>query len=363
MTYQPPHIARLQVEHKATPEGGIAVAPKSVNDVSAVLRHATERDLIVQVVGGGSHSGFGRPVTPDILMSTVNLSDIEVWEPDDLTILVGAGASVRDVERRLGTRNQSLVMSEHPGPSTIGGAVAAGVSSLRRGRLFATRERLLETTVVTGDGRIVRSGGRVVKNVSGYDLHRLAFGAFGSTGVIVSVCLKLWPKPAAAMTVTVDDPVRVSEVIRPLAVLQTASSIMVFLAGTHEEIEAQAARLGGEATNGHDWPMDPTDHWQWSLRVPPALIGDAVMRLPADWEYLAIHGVGDIRCASGHHAGHESLRGWAESVGGALVMTKGDSRIVDPWGAVPVGLDLQRRLIAEFDPSRVINPGRLPGGV
>ncbi len=73
-------------------------------------------------------------------------------------------------------------MPERPGAGTIGGAVAAGISSLRRGRLYATRERVLEVTMVTGDGRTVRSGGRVVKNVTGYDLHRLAVGAFGSLG-------------------------------------------------------------------------------------------------------------------------------------------------------------------------------------
>lgn len=314
---------------------------------------------MVQVVGGGTHSGFGTPSAPDIVMSMGALKSVETWEPDDLTIVVSAGARIRDVEEQLQTRNQSLVMLEHAGDSSIGGAISAGLSSLRRGRLYGTRERVLEATLVTGDGRIVRSGGRVVKNVTGYDLHRLAVGAFGSMGVLVSVCLKLWPTPPAAMTVTIDEPHLAPT--RPLAVLEADGLTQVFLAGTEAEVEGQTARLGGPAVQGHDWPRDPTGLLTWSLRVPPALIGEAISRLPEGWSYLAVHGVGEIRCASSEH--DADLRDWAESVGGRLVLTSGEVEDFDPWGEPPQGLALQKRLIEQFDPSRVINPGRLPGGI
>jgi glycolate oxidase FAD binding subunit len=296
-------------------------------------------------------------------MSMERMSELEVWEPDDLTLVAGAGARVQTVEAMLAERNQSLVMLEHPGDATIGGVVAAGISSLRRGRLYATRERVLEVTMVTGDGRTIKSGGRVVKNVSGYDLHRLAVGAFGSLGVIVSVCLRLWPTPPGAATVVVESLEAAAVIARPLAILEADGQITVFLRGTEAEVEGQADRLVGKVTLGLDWPRDPRGSWEWSLRVPPARTTEAIGRLPSGWRYLAVHGVGEVRTASETSDGAADLRAWAESAGGHLVMANGDPSSFDPWGAEPPGLDLQRRLIAEFDPARILNPGRLPGGL
>lgn len=363
LTYHPPHISWLEVEIPGAPESAFKLAPRTVRDVEVVLRYASERDLVVQVWGGGSHSGYGDPPEPDFVMSMERLDEVEVWEPDDLTIVVGAGAPVGKIEAMLAEQNQTLVMPEVPGSATIGGVVASGVSGLRRGRLYATRERVLELTAVTGDGRLVRSGGRVVKNVTGYDLHRLAVGAFGSLGVIVSVCLKLWPTPPGAATVIVDDVEKATEIVRPLAVLDVDGEVKVFLQGTEAEVESQANRLGGSSQPGLDWPADPAAEWQWSLRVPPASTSDAVNRLPDGWSYVAVHGVGDVRAASATAEGAEDLRSWAESIAGHLVVTKGDPQRLDPWGSPPPGLELQKRLIAEFDPKRVINPGRLPGGL
>jgi glycolate oxidase FAD binding subunit len=363
LTYHPAHISWLEVEIPGAPESAFHLAPKTIRDVEAILRHATEKGLVVQVWGGGTHSGYGNPVPPDFVMSMERMADVEVWEPDDLTIVVGAGARIETVEAMLVERNQSLALSERPGDATIGGVIAAGVSGLRRGRLYPTRERVLEVTMVTGDGRLIRSGGRVVKNVTGYDLHRLAVGAFGSLGVIVSVCLKLWPTPPGAATILVDDLEQASTIVRPLAVLEVDGQLMVYLQGTEAEVEAQTTQLGGKATPGLDWPPDPTGAWQWSLRVPPAVTTQAMAHLPDGWSHLAILGVGEVRAASDSEDGADGLRSWAVAVGGSLVVTGGDPRVFDPWGTPPPGLELQKRLIGEFDPGRVINPGRLPGGI
>lgn len=363
MTYHPPHISRLETQIPGAPESALHLAPKSVRDVEVIVRYASERDLVVQVWGGGSHSGYGDPPRPDFVMSMEHIGEVEVWEPDDLTIVVGGGAPVGKVEAMLAEQNQTLVMPEVPGAATIGGVIASGVSSLRRGRLYATRERVLELTAVTGDGRVVRSGGRVVKNVTGYDLHRLAVGAFGSLGVIVSVCLKLWPTPPGAVTVAVEDFGSAAVIARPLAVLDVDGVVSVFLQGTEAEVESQANLLGGRSEPGLNWPADPRGDWEWSLRVPPASTSDAVDHLPEGWRYIAVHGVGEVRAASVSAEGAEDLRSWAESVSGHLVVTKGDPRLLDPWGAPPPGLELQRRVIAEFDPKRILNPGRLPGGL
>ncbi|MCI0424293.1 MAG: FAD-binding protein [Actinobacteria bacterium] len=339
--------------------------PTTPEELADLLRDACEGGKKVQVVGGGSRSGYGSPLPPDVVLSMSAMTGIVSWVPDDLTLVVRAGTRVADIEAELAARSQTAVLPERPGPSTVGGVIAAGASSLRRGRLYATRERILETTVVTGDGRVVRSGGRVVKNVTGYDLSRLHFGAFGSLGVLISVCLKLWPVPPATATVEVESPAQALVVTRPLAVLEEQGRTRVYLWGTEMEVAAMSARLGGEARPGLHWPDDPAGSFRWSLRVPPALVGEALGRLPPGWRHLAIHGVGEVRLASDDAGDALELRQWAEARGGRLVVV--DRPRVDegpdPWGSLPQALDVQRALIERFDPMRIINPGRLPGGI
>jgi glycolate oxidase FAD binding subunit len=358
-------ISSLTSDVANAPEADLVVSPRSIDDVVTVIRVAYEQNLKVQLLGGGTHSGYGSPERPDVVMSMDGLGQVERWEPDDLTIVSGAGARIGDIESMLAEKNQTAVLPEVPGGSTLGGAIAAGVSSLRRGRLFATRERVLEATVVTGDGRVVRSGGRVVKNVTGYDLHRLHVGAFGSLGVLVSLCLKLWPTPPAAATVTVGDLEQARAAIRPLAVLEDNDSIRVFIWGTNAEVEAKAMHLGGDMEEGHSWPNDPTGKFKWSLRVPPAMTSEALRRIPDRWGYLAVHGVGELRLGSETADGATELRSWAETVQGHLVNTGRPPGFddLDPWGAPPPSLELQKKLIHQFDPKRIINPGRLPGGL
>ncbi len=362
----PRRVAELAVEIAGAPQAGLTVAPASIDDLAMVLRHATDHNLAVQVWGGGTRSGYGTPPPPDILLAMDRLGGITVWEPDDLTVVVGAGASVAEVEAELNVRGQSLVLPEHPGTSTVGGVVASGASSLRRARLYGTRERVLETTVVTGDGRVVRSGGRVVKNVTGYDLSRLHVGAFGSLGVIASVCLKLWPMPPASATVEISGLDGAGAVARPLGILEERGRTRIFLTGTGAEVAAMTSRFEGVVTEGLDWPADPIGAYRWSLRVPPGRMVEAITRIPADWEYLAIHGAGEVRTAADSIEGARGLREYAEGVDGNLVSVEAPADGLDgldPWGELPPGLDLQRDLISEFDPARVINPGRLPGGI
>jgi glycolate oxidase FAD binding subunit len=356
----------MEVEVPSGSEVETGLAPSSPEEVETVLRFATEHQLTVQVWGGGSHHGYGRLKTPDLVLLTNRLDAVEAWEPDDLTLTIGAGTPVAVFEEMLSGRNQTAVMPEHPGPATIGGVISAGISSLKRGRLLGTRERLLEVIMVTGDGRRVRAGGRVVKNVSGYDLSRFVVGAFGALGVVVSVCLKLWPVPPAQATVTNPDPDLISTLSRPLAVLEKDGVTQVFLWGIEEEVEASAERIGGQVTPAHIWPTDPEGTFRWSLRMPPALTAAAIAKLPVAWRYLAIHGVGEIRLGSDDADAAPQLREWAEANEGRLVVVespRGSLADFDPWGALPEGLEIQRRLIGQFDPARVINPGRLPGGI
>jgi len=362
----PPAILQSEAELPDTPAGAIGLAPSDTDDLARILRYATERQLVVDVRGGGSHHGFGSPPPPDLVVSMSRFDGIQEWHPDDLTVVVGAGTPVASLEAILAEQSQTAVLPEVPGNATVGGVVAAGLSSLRRARLLGTRERVLEVTVVTGDGRVVTAGGRVVKNVTGYDLPRMTVGAFGSLGVITSMCLKVLPVPEAAATIVLDDLGQAIAAHRPLALLETNDISELFLWGTEPEVDAVAGRVGGRMRRALHWPADPEGALRWSLRVPPALMGAAIAALPEHWRYLAVHGAGDLRLASDSRAGAGHLRAWAESVGGHLVVVDAPPAALpdfDRWGEPPPGLELQRRIIAQFDPARVINPGRLPGGL
>lgn len=352
------------VDVPGAPDADLVVAPTTTDEVARLLDFASEHGLSVLPWGAGTHQGFGGRVAPDIVVVTTGFQSVEDWQPDDLTVAVGAGVTLGALDEHIGHRRQSAVLAEDQPVATVGGSIAAGVSGYRRLRFGPTRERLLEVTLVTGDGRVVRGGARVVKNVTGFDLPRLLAGSFGSLGVITSVCLKLWPDPEAAVTVVVDDPVRaLGAVHRPLAVLQTRDRSTVHLAGTTAEVEAEAVVLGGDVVAGMTWPARPEGEIVVRVRVPPASIVAAVERIAGP--FVAAHGVGEVVAAVAEGE-IVDLRLWAESVGGALVIESAPEELyhrVDPWGTPPGTVGLQRKIKAAFDPVGVLSPGRLPGGV
>lgn len=349
------------------PEAELVVAPTSISQAEQVLDLASEKRLTALVWGGGTHQGLGNRVDADLVISTHRMNRTVDWQAEDLTVTVEAGMLVDDLEVMLAERNQTAVLPEAAGESTVGGVLAAGVSGWRRYRYGATRDRVLEMDIVTGDGRHVRSGARVVKNATGFDLSRLCVGSFGRLGFIAQSCLKLWPLPTAKATVRVDDgDVALAVAHRPQAIVETDGGALVFLGGTEPEVDGQAEALGGEIEDGWIWPEEPNDVVRWSLRVPPSLVRTAIGRLPAGWHYQAGLGTGEIRLASPDTDKADTIRPWAEANGGALVLVDAPPEVytrLDPWGTPPPSLDIQRNLTDRFDPCRVINPGRLPGGI
>ncbi|MGI8514757.1 MAG: FAD-binding protein [Acidimicrobiia bacterium] len=343
-------------------EGVETLHPSSIDEMAETLAEATAKKRHTLIWGGGTHQGIGYRVDPDLVIFTDHLARVIDWEPDDLTVVVEGGVKIADLEALLATRGQTAVLPEDPGGGTVGGMMAAGVSGFRRARYGPTRDRILEVQVVTGDGRIVKGGGRVVKNVTGYDLPRVVVGSFGSLGVIVSCCLKLWPTPRSTATLTIE-PGRLVDVHRPLAVLSDRSSTKIYLGGTEAEVGNQVTRLGGETQNELVWPAVPYRTWAFSLRVPPQTAAGLIAGMPADADFIHQVGIGEITIAAPSSDGMAMLRSKAEAVGGALIVTRAADDGFDPWGTPPPTLDLQRKLIAAFDPQRVINPGRLPGRI
>ncbi len=346
----------------------LTVAPTSGADAAAVLAFAAEKGLRVLFWGGGNHQGMGYAVEPDLIVSCDRLNAVLDWQVEDLTVTVQPGVMVAELEAKLQQRNQTAVLPEAPGSATVGGVIASGLSGWRRLRYGPTRDRMLEVRLATGDGRLIRGGGRLVKNVTGYDLPRLATGSFGSLGMITEVCLKLWPLSSGHAMVRVADPgAALAAAYRPAALIETNEGADLYLSGTAAEIEAQAIRVGGDLVSGHRWPELLEGGIKLTLRVPPSAVKawvDVVKR--AGVEFQAAHGVGEILLvADGIEVGVLSeWRSSVEGIGGSLVVNHApDGFDFDPWGTPPDSIDLQRRVKAAFDPRGIANPGILPGGI
>jgi len=354
-----------EVEIEGAPAAELSVAPESAEQIAGILDFASEHGLIVLPWGSGLHQGFGGRIDPDVVISTSRLAGVIEWNPDDLTVVAGSGTTLAALDDEISSRRQSAVLPERAIDATVGGVVAAGVSGWRRLRYGPSRDRLLQVEFVTGDGRVVTGGARVVKNVTGYDLPRLITGSFGSLGIITVVCFKLWPLPEAAATVTTDDPERALAIChRPQAILETQDGILVYLAGTAAEVDAQVGALAGETSAGHSWPDEPTDECVVRIRVVPVDVSSVVTRLDADY-FVAAHGTGEI-VAAVDPEDIEGLREWAEMSSGSVVIERAPDSVyeeIDPWGKPPETTELQRRIKGAFDPLRVLVPGRLPGGV
>jgi len=177
------------------------VEPASAEDVAAVLAAASNERTAVVIRGGGTKMGWGRtPSSVDLVLSTKGLNAVVAHEHADLTATVQAGARLDEVNRILARHGQWLPIESAFEESTIGGAVATNDSGPLRHRYGTPRDLLIGIRLALTDGRLIKAGGNVVKNVAGYDIGRLMSGSHGSLAAIVSATLKLSPIPAATET-------------------------------------------------------------------------------------------------------------------------------------------------------------------
>ena len=343
-------------------------SPATVEEAADFLGEAATESRTVGFTGSGSRRALGGSRGFDWTVDSTAMGSVVDWLVEDLTVVVGAGMTVGDLEAMLATENQtSLLPVTEPG-RTIGGLVAEGASGPKRLKYGPTRDRVLEVTIATGYGKVVRGGGRLVKNVTGYDLPRLITGSLGSLGFIGTVCLKLWPLPPVQRIVAIDDPAAVHQkLFRPVAVVETEDGAFAMLEGSESDVDAQVEAVGGSGDTVAPRAIDSPVFV--SLRVPPrhlSLFVEAIRSLLPE-RFVAQHGVGvvDIGLDSLDDTTFLTLRSDAENVGGSLVVIRpGDSlNDVDPWGTPPSTLGIQQRMKDLFDPSRVCNPGVLPGGL
>lgn len=173
--------------------------PADGAECARVLAEAARDRRTVRIIGSGTKSYVGDVTTTDVEVGTSRLAGVIDHEPADLTVTVGAGMRIADVAQVLERAGQFLPLDPpHADEATVGGVIAANSNGFWRARYGAVRDLLIGTRVALADGTVARAGGRVVKNVAGYDLDKILVGSFGTLGVIVEATFKVLPVPPAS---------------------------------------------------------------------------------------------------------------------------------------------------------------------
>lgn len=241
---------------RETPPPSAVLAPTSESQLAGVLERASGEGWRVMPAGLCTWlGGHGAPEV-DLVLSTRNLREVENYEPADLTFTAAAGIPWRDLRRRTGENAQWLPL-DPPGSraGSLGGVVATGVSGPLRHAYGAPRDHVLGVTLISGDGRILRWGGRVVKNVAGFDVTRLSIGSWGALGVITSVSARLFPLPAADTTLLCRAPA--AEDLLPLARAMALSPLPIAAVELLDPLLGGWSRRGGG--NGGGAGLDQAD--------------------------------------------------------------------------------------------------------
>ncbi|MFI6350118.1 FAD-binding oxidoreductase [Streptomyces sp. NPDC050560] len=361
---------------------GAVATPASVAETAEVLRSSTGS---VVPVGAGTKTGWAAPpASCDLLLRTTGLDRVVEHAPGDLVVVAEAGVRLDALRDRLAEHGQQLALDPPEPGATLGGVVGANASGPRRLRYGTVRDLLIGVTVVLADGTVARSGGKVVKNVAGYDLGKLYTGAHGSLGVVVSTAWRLHPLPPAARTVLV-----------PVRDTAHAGRLAAELARSPLTPAAAELRWGGELGEGAEFAVlfESTEaSVRAQARAAVALLGGAAAKAPPAWfgarpegglvlrlayEPAALTAVLDALPDGSHGNAHActgvgyaavprdcdlaALRAALAPYDGSAVVVAGTG--VDHWGPPGGAFGLMTRVKDQFDPGRRLSPGRLLGGL
>ena len=394
--------------------------PRSVSEASQVLAAAAADGLAVAFAGGGSKLGLGNPPERvDLEVQTSGLGQVLEHAAGDLVVRAQAGVPLADLQAALAPAGQWLALDPPEPRATVGGVVAANASGPRRLRYGTVRDLIIGITVVLADGTVAHAGGKVVKNVAGYDLAKLFCGSLGTLGMVAEAIFRLHPLPAATavVTVQVESPTEAGRAVlrlRRSALEPSAAELVVgelgwpgrltiVFEGIQPGVEAQAAaavellgQVGQAAVAGpgqteaalNQLGALPFEKAEFALKAtfPPAelagVLGDLVGGpLHFGGPVSAHAATGVLWMASGLREGDLSadspafptvVRAITEARerlaarGGSLVVVKASpelKRAVDVWGPATDAIGLMRRVKERFDPDRRMSPGRFVGGI
>ena len=364
------------------------MTPRTEDELAAIIRGA---DAPLRIEGGGTRPIGGRAV--GARLSTSAMRGIVLYEPGALTLVARAGTPLEEVEAALAQEGQRLAFEpmDHrgllgtAGTPTIGGVVAANVSGPRRVQAGACRDFLLGVRLVDGAGRIVRNGGRVMKNVTGYDLVRLMAGSYGTLGVLTEVALKVLPAPQAAVTLRLsglDDAQAVAALARALgspfevtgAAHLPGKATLLRIEGFAAAVAYRAERLATllapfGAVTIEDDPATVAATWRdirdvaafhgrvgdiWRLSVRPTdapgiMAGLSGVEALYDWG-------GGLVWLLAPEGSAQAIRAGVNARGGHATRLRGAG--ADAFHPLPAPVAaLQAGLRKRFDPRSILNPG------
>ena len=340
------------------------------------IASATVTKAPLRIRGGGSKDWYGQSLQGDVLDTRVH-TGIVAYDPTELVITARCGTPLAEVEAALAERTQMLAFEPpHFGPgSTIGGVVAAGLSGPRRQAVGAVRDFVLGATLMDGKGELLRFGGRVMKNVAGYDVSRLLTGSLGVLGLITEVSLKVLPKPFYETTLRFT--MRKTETIeqlnrwggQPLPISASAwhgGLLIVRLSGAEAAVKAAVQKMGGEEASNPEafWAgvRDQSNEFfaegnghanLWRLSVP-----SATPPLAIKGEHMLEWGGAQRWLRTDADAA--AIRSAAEKVGGHATLFRGGDKGAGVFHPLaPAVAAIHRNLKNTFDPSGIFNPGRM----
>lgn len=369
----------------------LVARPGSTEQVSAVLRGAAEDGLTVVPRGAGTAMGLApAPRRCDIVLDLSRMNRVLEHESGDLIAAAEAGTPLSDLQQAVSGAGQRLALDEVIPGTTVGGLVATNQSGPRRMAYGTVRDLLIGVTVVRADGVVAKAGGKVVKNVAGYDLGKLMIGSYGTLAVVTSAYFRLHPIPEVAtwVSTTCESPRAAADAIRaavhsqavPAAVeIESApgspTTLSVLLEGTSVGVEGRVERvlqlLGPDASVSDQAPTAgyPGHDDQVLLKLTCQL--SSVPQITQTASDLGLH----VRGSAGSGVLYAAvpdpeqvataiarLRPETTAAGGATVALRGAPGDVDAWGPVP-GLDLMHAVKDRFDPDHRLSPGRFVGGI
>ena len=343
-----------------------------IPSLCARVADAAEKRIPLRIRGGGSKDFYGAPATGDVC-DMASYTGIVTYEPKELVLTVRAGTPLSQVEEALAAERQMLPFEPpHFAPgATIGGIVATGLSGPRRPYAGAVRDFVLGTRIVNGKGEDLSFGGRVIKNVAGYDVSRLMAGALGTLGVITEISFKVLPRPPVEATLAFEMPE--ADAIthmnqwagQPLPLSATAweeGRLRVRLSGAETAVAAAKKKLGGEEFDGASYWRDLREH-----RLPFFVPGQALWRVsvPQVTQPLGLGAAtlvewgGGLRWVCGEVDAF-AVRSSAERTSGHATLFRGGDKSVGVFHPLkPAVAKIHKRLKSAFDPAGILNPGRM----
>ncbi len=340
------------------------IHPHAAHDVQEAIRDAAAQGRRLLMVGGRQHLDKGNPTEVDAEMWTTLLDDVVTYDPAEMLIVVEAGMRIGELRRVLARRDQEWPI-DAPDDATVGGIIAAGIEPIRRLRVGTMRDTVVEMEAVLGDGRRITSGARVVKNVSGFDVHRLLTGSLGTLGVITQLALKVRPLPKAAVTLITREGglalgSRLLDALwQPAAVLAEPGRVIVRLEGWPAEVAEQTATVRALATceEAEDGAFAEPPFAALPILAEVGVVPSRLDEvLDGSTAYRALLGVGTawVPCADDEELA--SIRTIVDKAGGIAPVIRG------PGGLGETGLpaaEIHRRIKAACDPSSILAPSRL----